>query len=80
MNFLLFIVIGCVAGFIAGKLMRGGGFGLIVNLILGVIGGIFGGWVLGLLGIDLGMGLVGQLLTSVIGAALILFIASLFKK
>ena len=45
MNFLLFIVIGCLAGFIAGKLMRGGGFGLIVNLILGVIGGIFGGWV-----------------------------------
>ena len=80
MNFLLFIVIGCLAGFIAGKLMRGGGFGLIVNLILGVSGGIFGGWVLGLLGIDLGMGLVGQLLTSVIGAALLLFIASLFKK
>jgi len=80
MEILLFIVIGCLAGFLAGKLMRGGGFGLIVNLILGVLGGIFGGWVLGLLGVNLGMGIIGQLITAVIGAALILFIASLFKK
>ncbi len=71
---------GCLAGFLAGKLMRGGGFGLLVNLILGILGGIFGGWVLGLLGVSLGMGIVGNLITAVIGAALILFIASLFKK
>ena len=79
-DILVSIVMGCLAGFLAGKLMRGGGFGLLVNLILGILGGIFGGWVLGLLGVSLGMGIVGNLITAVIGAALILFIESLFKK
>lgn len=73
------IIIGILAGFLAGKIMRGGGFGCFVNLLLGVIGGAVGGWVFSLVGIEWG-GLLGQLCTAVIGAVLILYIASLFKN
>ena len=52
MNFLWYILIGILSGFVAGKLMRGGGFGVIVNLIVGIIGGVLGGWLFGLLGIS----------------------------
>ena len=51
MGFLWYIIIGIAAGFLAGKIMRGGGFGVIINLILGIAGGVLGGWVFGLLGI-----------------------------
>ena len=52
MGFIWSIIIGIVAGYLAGKIMRGGGFGVIVNLILGIIGGVLGGWVFSLLGIS----------------------------
>ncbi len=67
MNFLWYILIGVLSGFVAGKLMRGGGFGLIVNLIVGIIGGVLGGWLFGLLGIST-VGIIGSLITSVVGA------------
>ncbi len=51
MGFLWYIIIGIVAGFLAGKIMRGGGFGVIINLILGIVGGVLGGWVFGLFGL-----------------------------
>lgn len=73
------IIIGCLAGFIAGKIMRGGGFGFLWNLILGIIGGVVGGWTLSLLNISWG-GTIGSLGTAVVGAVLLLWIASLFKK
>ena len=72
------IIIGCLAGFVAGKIMRGGGFGFIVNLVLGVIGGVIGGFLLSLLGITWG-GVLGQLGTAVIGAIALLALASLFQ-
>ena len=78
-SWIVFILIGALAGWLAGKIMRGGGFGFLVNCLLGIVGGIVGGWVLGLLGISWG-GTLGQIATSVIGAALVLWIASLFKK
>ena len=76
---LLSVVIGCLAGFIADKLMRGGGFGIIINLLLGIIGGVVGGWLFQQLNVSWG-GLLGQLGTAVVGAVVILFIASLFRK
>lgn len=79
MNFIWYIIIGIVSGFLAGKIMRGGGFGILVNLIVGIIGGVLGGWVFGLLGIVTG-GILGSLITSVIGAVLLLWILSFFRK
>ena len=74
MGFIWSIIIGIVAGYLAGKIMRGGGFGVIVNLILGIIGGVLGGWVFSLLGISAG-GILGSLITSTVGAILLLWIA-----
>ena len=78
METIIFIAIGCLAGFVAGKLIRGGGFGLIVNAVLGILGSVVGGWLLSLLGISWG-GLIGQIGTAVIGAIVILWLASLFS-
>jgi Transglycosylase associated protein. len=69
MSIIWFIIIGAVAGFIAGKIMRGGGFGLIINLLVGILGGLIGGWVFGLFGIH-SSGIIGSLITSVIGAVI----------
>ncbi|MBO7116600.1 MAG: GlsB/YeaQ/YmgE family stress response membrane protein [Prevotella sp.] len=79
MGLIYSLLIGCLAGFCAGKLMKGGGFGLIMNLVLGLFGGALGGWLFDLLGIEWG-GLLGQLGTAIIGAVAILWVASLIKK
>ncbi|MDD6211129.1 MAG: GlsB/YeaQ/YmgE family stress response membrane protein [Bacteroidales bacterium] len=79
MNFVWYILIGIVAGYLAGRIMKGGGFGLVINLLLGIAGGVFGGWVFGLVGID-PTNLLGSLVTSVVGAVLLLWIVSLFRK
>lgn len=80
MSFLYFIIIGAIAGWLAGKIMKGGGFGLLMNMVLGIIGGVVGGWVFGLLGLSTDGGLIGSLLTSVAGAVLILYVGRLIKK
>jgi uncharacterized membrane protein YeaQ/YmgE (transglycosylase-associated protein family) len=74
------IVIGGVAGWLAGKLMKGGGFGILINILLGIAGGFVGGWLFGQLGISLMNGPEGDLVEGVIGAVVILFIAGLIKK
>lgn len=79
MSFIWFILIGLVSGFVAGKLMRGGGFGLIVNLIVGIIGGVLGGWLFGLLGISTDS-LIGSLITSVVGAIFLLWLVGLLSR
>lgn len=79
MNLMWFLLIGLAAGFLAGKIWKGSGFGLVGDLVIGVIGAFLGGWVLGLLGISFG-GTVGLLVTAVIGALLLLWIVRLIKK
>ena len=79
MDFLWFILIGIAAGFLAGKIMKGSGFGLIVNLLVGIAGAVLGGWLFGMLGIGIG-GLIGALVTALVGAIVLLWIISLFKK
>ena len=59
MSFIWYIIIGIVAGFLAGKIMRGGGFGLVINLLLGILGGVLGGWVFALFGLA-ASGLIGS--------------------
>jgi len=79
-SIILFIVIGAAAGWLAGLIMKGRGFGLLINLIVGVIGGFLGGWLFGVLGISIGGGIIGSLICATVGAVALLFIASLFKK
>ncbi|MCP4045694.1 MAG: GlsB/YeaQ/YmgE family stress response membrane protein [Gammaproteobacteria bacterium] len=79
-NSLIFtLIIGAVAGWLAGKIMKGKGFGVIGNIIVGVIGAIIGGFLFGLLGVSAG-GMVGSLVTATIGAIVLLWIVSLVKK
>ena len=79
MEILIFLAIGAVVGWLAGTLMKGGGFGLLKNIIIGILGSIIGGFVFGLLGISWG-GLVGSIVTATAGAALLLFVLGKIKK
>jgi len=79
MHLLWFLIIGIAAGWLAGQLMKGGGYGLIGDLVIGVIGAFLGGWLLGTLGIVAG-GLIGSLVTATIGAVLLLFLIRLIKR
>ena len=80
MGFIWIVLIGIAAGFLAGKIMKGGGFGLVINLLLGLAGAFIGGWLLGVLGINLGDGIVGSLIAATFGAVLLIFVVGLFKK
>ena len=79
MNFVWFILLGAVAGWLAGQITKGGGFGLIGNIVVGILGAVIGGWLAGALGIGSG-GLLGALLIATGGAVVLLFLVSLIKK
>ena len=79
MGLLIFLAIGAVAGWLAGKILKGGGFGLWGNMLIGVIGAVIGGWVFGLPGLNMD-GLIGSIITATIGAILLLYIIGFFKK
>ena len=74
-----FLLIGLVAGWLAGQLTKGGGFGIIGDLVVGVIGALLGGWLFGLLGITAG-GLLGALITATVGAVVLVVLLRLIKK
>ena len=79
MGIIITILIGALAGFLAGKIMKGAGFGFWVNLVFCIVCGCIGGNVLSWLGIHWA-GLIGQIVTAVIGAVILLWIVSLIKK
>jgi uncharacterized membrane protein YeaQ/YmgE (transglycosylase-associated protein family) len=74
------LIIGAIAGWLAGVLVKGGGFGLIVDIIVGIVGAFIGGWLSGVPHISLGGGWIGSIITAVIGAVILLFIVRLFKR
>ena len=78
MEFLSFILIGILAGWIAEQVMKRD-HGILVNLVVGVVGALLGGFIAGLLGIAWG-GIIGQLVIATLGAILLLFILGLIKK
>ena len=79
MEFLWFILIGIAAGWLAGQILKGGGYGLVGDLIVGVIGALLGGWLFGLAGIAAG-GLIGRLVVATIGAVVLILLLRLIKK
>lgn len=79
MGIIAFLVIGALAGWLAGKLMKGRGFGLLGNIVIGIVGSVIGGFVFSLLGISAG-GFIGSLVMATVGAALLLYIVSLLRK
>ncbi|MET0217912.1 MAG: GlsB/YeaQ/YmgE family stress response membrane protein [Burkholderiales bacterium] len=80
MEFLWFILIGLAAGWLAGQLMKGGGFGIVGDIVLGVVGALLGGFLFSLLGVSAGGGLIGSLIVATIGACVLLFLVRLIKR
>ncbi len=77
------IIIGGIAGWLAGKVMRGGGFGVLINVLIGIVGGVIGNWLISILpflSFLQSWGVIGSILIGFIGAAIILAIAGLFKR
>ena len=73
------VIVGLIAGWLAGQVMKGGGFGVLVDIILGILGGILGGWVFGLLGLHAG-GLIGRIVVAFVGAVILVWLTRLIKK
>jgi uncharacterized membrane protein YeaQ/YmgE (transglycosylase-associated protein family) len=80
MGFLAWIVVGLVAGWLAGQGMKGGGYSVIVDIILGILGGILGGWIFGMLGIWQGGGMIGSIVVAFVEAVILVWITRLLKK
>ena len=80
MDFLWFILIGLAAGWLAGQLVKGGGFGLVGDIVVGVIGAMLGGFLFSTFGVSTGGGLLGSLIVATIGAVVLLFGIRLIKS
>lgn len=79
-GFIWYIVVGLIAGWLAGVVMKGGGYGILGNIILGIIGAIVGGWLFGMLGVSAGGGMIGGIIVAFIGAVILIFLARLIKR
>ena len=77
---IVWLIIGAVAGWLAGTLVKGGGFGLIGDIIVGIIGAVIGGWLAGVLHISIGGGLVSTIITATLGAVILIFILRMIKR
>lgn len=80
MGLLWFLIIGALAGWLAGHFMKGSGFGVVGDIIIGCIGAFIGGYLFGVAGVSSGGGLIGSLVVAFIGAVVLLFIVRLFTS
>jgi uncharacterized membrane protein YeaQ/YmgE (transglycosylase-associated protein family) len=78
-SLIIFLIIGLVAGWLAGVVWKGRGFGLVVNILIGVVGAFIGGWLFGRLVPGMG-GLVSSIITAFVGAIILLFVVSLARR
>ena len=80
MQFVWFILIGLVAGWLAGTLMKGGGFGVVGDIVMGVLGALLGGFLFSSLGLSAGGGLIGAIIVATIGAIVLILLLRLIKR
>jgi uncharacterized membrane protein YeaQ/YmgE (transglycosylase-associated protein family) len=74
------IIVGLIAGWAAGKIMRGGGYGPAMDIVLGMVGAVVGGWIFNALGIYPGGGILGSIVVAIIGAIFLIWLSRLLKK
>jgi len=74
------ILVGLIAGWLAGQVMKGGGYGVLMDIVLGLLGGIVGGWLFGSLGLWPGAGIVGSIVVSFVGAVILVGITRMLKR
>jgi uncharacterized membrane protein YeaQ/YmgE (transglycosylase-associated protein family) len=77
---IFWLIIGAVAGWLAGSLVKGGGFGIIGDIVVGIVGALIGGWLAGELHIQIGSGLISSLITATAGAIILILILRMFKR
>jgi uncharacterized membrane protein YeaQ/YmgE (transglycosylase-associated protein family) len=77
---LIWILVGAVAGWLAGLVVRGFGFGLLGNIVVGILGAILGGWLFGMTSVGFGGGILGAIVTAFIGAVVLLLIVRVVKR
>ncbi|VWD37174.1 membrane protein [Burkholderia lata] len=76
---IVWLIIGAIAGWLAGVLVKGGGFGLLIDIVVGIVGAVIGGWLAGLLGIGFS-GILGSIVIALIGAVILLLVIRLFRR
>jgi len=79
-SIIAWLIIGALAGWLAGTFVRGGGFGLLGDIVVGIIGAFIGGWLAGVLHIHVGTGWISAIITAAVGAALLLFILRAVRR
>ena len=79
-SFIIWIIVGAIAGWLAGMVVKGGGFGLIGDIVVGIVGAIIAGWLLPQLGIVIGGGMIAAIIDAFIGAVILLVIIKLVKR
>jgi uncharacterized membrane protein YeaQ/YmgE (transglycosylase-associated protein family) len=79
-SIIIWIIVGAIAGWLAGMVVKGGGFGLIGDIVVGIVGAIIAGWLLPYLGIALGSGIIAAIIDAFIGAVILLIIIRLIKR
>jgi uncharacterized membrane protein YeaQ/YmgE (transglycosylase-associated protein family) len=77
---IIWLIVGAIAGWLAGQVVKGGGFGLIGDIIVGIIGALIAGWLLPQIGIIIGGGIIGSIINAFIGAVILLIILRLIKR
>ncbi|MFZ5735225.1 MAG: GlsB/YeaQ/YmgE family stress response membrane protein [Pseudomonadota bacterium] len=79
-SIIIWLIVGAIAGWLAGLIVKGGGFGLIGNIVIGIVGAVVAGWLLPRLGIAIGGGIVAAIINAVIGGVIVLVILSLIRR
>jgi len=79
-SLLIFVLIGAVAGWLVGQIMKGFGFGIIGNIIVGVVGAFVAGLILPAVGVSIGSGIIGSIIHATIGAVILLFVIGIIKR
>ncbi len=79
-SLIIWLVIGAVAGWLAGTLVKGGGFGLIGDIVVGIIGAFIGGWLAGVLHFHIGTGIISSIITATIGAVVLILLLRVVRR
>ena len=77
---IIWLVIGAIAGWLAGQIVKGGGFGLVGDIVVGIIGAVIAGWLLPRVGLYIGGGFIAEIINAVIGAVILLVVVRLVKR
>ncbi|MBC6942628.1 MAG: GlsB/YeaQ/YmgE family stress response membrane protein [Xanthomonadales bacterium] len=79
-SILVFLVVGAVAGWLAGQIVKGHGFGLVGNIVVGIVGAFIAGWLLPTIGLSIGGGIIAAIINALVGAVILLVLIGLIKR